>query len=110
MEYTENTENTENTDYTHYIQNGGIGLNLPKLTHLKCPMGLCVQPVKLYPHTEFRTGDDREPRVININFLDQLMEGVGGNITDDLKKVTKVRFSMKSRPHTSNNRTKRQHK
>lgn len=107
MEY---TENTDYIDYTHYIQNGGIGLNLPKLTHLKCPMGLCVQPVKLYPHTDFRNGEDREPRVINIKFLDQLIDDVAGSITDNFKKVTRARFSMKARPQTSNNRTKRHHK
>lgn len=100
----------DHTKYTEYIQNGGIGLEIPKLTNLKCPMGLCVKPVKLQPNTDFRSGEDREPRVINIKFLDQLMDDVAGSITDNLKKVTQARFSMKARPQTSNNRTKRHHK
>jgi hypothetical protein len=103
-------DHTEYTEYTEYIQNGGIGLEIPKLTNLKCPMGLCVKPVKLQPNTDFRNGEDREPRVINIKFLDQLMDDVADSITDNLKKVTRARFSMKARPQTSNNRTKRHHK
>ena len=103
-------DHTKYTEYKEYIQNGGIGLEIPKLTNLKCPMGLCVKPVKLQPNTDFRSGEDREPRVINIKFLDQLIDDVAGSITDNLKKVTRARFSMKARPQTSNNRTKRHHK
>lgn len=95
-------------EYTNYIQNGGMELSQifgggKTFEKLSCPMGLCMNIQSIpKPKTHFRINEEREPRVINMKFLDKLMDEAGTQIEPHMQtKKTTLNFTQKSNKKAS---------
>jgi hypothetical protein len=97
-------------DYTDYIQTGGFSIPSSDVIfkNLKCPMGLCVKPNNnLHQRKiQFRKDEDRETHVVNIDFLDKLIDTVTGDYNNNYEKI-KYNLSMKTRPSKKNTTRKK---